>query len=99
MRANGETQLLWASGGRNNFHLLLFVFGWWNVTLAIFNLIPVPPLDGASVLGSFAPGYRRIAHMPEAQPWGFVIVLIVAMVTPLFQWSAAISAAFVGLFV
>jgi Zn-dependent protease len=99
MRANGQTEILWKGPDRNNLHLFLFVFGWWNVALAIFNLLPVPPLDGASVLGSFVPGYRRIAHLPEAQPWGFAIVLIVAMVTPLFPWSAAISAAFVGLFV
>jgi Zn-dependent protease len=99
MRANDQTVVFPPLEQRSNLHLFLFVFGWWNVALAMFNLIPVPPLDGASVLGSFVPSYRRVAHMPEAQPWGFAIVLIVATVTPLFRWAEAISAAFVGLFV
>jgi Zn-dependent protease len=30
-----------------------------NVVLAIFNLVPVPPLDGSTILGNFVPAYRR----------------------------------------
>lgn len=99
MRASGQHAIHIAPANRNNLHLFLFLFGQWNVALAMFNLLPLPPLDGASIVGSYVPAYRRIAHMPEAQPWGFALVLIVAFVTPIFDWAAALAAGFVGLFV
>ncbi len=30
-----------------------------NVVLALFNLVPVPPLDGSTIVGTFVPAYRR----------------------------------------
>jgi Zn-dependent protease len=98
MRVNGQTTVELGSPTRNNLHLFLFVFGQWNVVLAMFNLLPIPPLDGSSVVASYVPSYRRIAHLPEAQPWGFALVLIVALVTPIFRWGAEIAFAFVRLF-
>jgi Zn-dependent protease len=99
MNAHGQDAIHLPLDERDNLHLFLFVFGWWNVALAIFNLIPVPPLDGASVLGSFVPSFGRLARQPEVQPWGFAVMVLVVMVTPLFTWAKAISVAFVGWFV
>jgi Zn-dependent protease len=46
-----------------------------NLVLAIFNLIPIPPLDGSHVLYQLLPpraaeGYRRAGR------WGFVVILM-----------------------
>jgi Zn-dependent protease len=49
-----------------------------NVFLAVFNLLPLPPLDGAVVLGLFVPEdsmarLRAIVHQPWAQLVGLLI--------------------------
>jgi Zn-dependent protease len=41
----------WFSGGTRNFsYILLFVIFSLNLLLGVFNLLPVPPLDGSSVI-------------------------------------------------
>src|SRR5690242_19470859 len=45
-------------------NLLVIIFGFIvlvNISLAIFNLIPVPPLDGSKILFSFLPFKSRFA--------------------------------------
>jgi Zn-dependent protease len=74
------TQAMWAAGieseGLYNlmFHLLLV-----NFVLAVFNLIPLPPLDGSKVLAGLLPrSLGRYIYMLEAN--AFVsIVLIMAL--------------------
>jgi len=48
-----------AEGPARNGQFFLETFGTWNIVLAIFNLLPVPPLDGSTILGNFMPVYRR----------------------------------------
>ncbi len=53
-----------------------------NLVLALFNLIPIPPLDGSKVLFSFIPvRYRYVENFLEK--WGMVLLLFFII----FLWS------------
>ena len=66
MLAVGAVSLLW--------HFFLI-----NVVLGVFNLIPIPPLDGSGILSSLLPPSFE-SGMEQYQQFGFVI-LIVALYT------------------
>ncbi len=59
---------------------VLFIFVVVNVSLAVFNLLPIPPLDGSGVVVSLvgAPAVRLYATLA---PFGFLI-LILLIATP-----------------
>ena len=58
---------------------ILYYFSQLNVGLFLFNLIPLPPLDGSRVLYAFVPqAVRNI--MDQIEPYGlFVIFAVVAL--------------------
>ncbi len=70
---------------------LLSIFLTLNVLLCAFNLIPLPPLDGASVIGLFVPEsvayrLREFSHTPMFQLLGLLVAwrIFPFIVGPLF---------------
>ena len=50
---------------------------WINLMLSIFNLLPVPPLDGGRILGGLLPEDMYRSYM-KIEPYGFVIVVLLS---------------------
>ena len=49
-----------------------------NVTLGVFNLLPIPPLDGSNVLLGLLPRDLELQYA-RLQPWGFGILMVLIM--------------------
>jgi len=53
-----------------------------NVSLAIFNLLPIPPLDGSKILFAFLPTNAKYRFHHISEKYGLLIILLVVMFLP-----------------
>ncbi|MCP3676693.1 MAG: site-2 protease family protein [Deltaproteobacteria bacterium] len=49
-----------------------------NISLALFNILPIPPLDGSRILAGLLP-YRQAIAYARIEPYGFVILILLLM--------------------
>jgi Zn-dependent protease len=57
-----------------------------SVVLGVFNLFPVPPLDGSHILQHLLPLKARLWYRSVGR-YGVIILLLVLWYTPLSQWA------------
>lgn len=55
--------------------MMLLQSVWLNVILAIFNFVPIPPLDGSRVLVGLLPPREAVAYS-RLEPYGFIILIV-----------------------
>ncbi|WP_456455664.1 site-2 protease family protein [Thermovibrio sp.] len=55
-----------------------------NAAFGIFNLLPIPPLDGSKILEAFLP-YNLYLKFKEIEPYG-PIILIILVISPVLNW-------------
>ncbi len=67
----------------------LFNSIWLNIVLAVFNMIPLPPLDGGKVAVGMLP-HRQAVKLESLERFGFLIVLGMFFVLPSLAEKAGI---------
>jgi Zn-dependent protease len=69
-----------------NTAVFLWTGGWLNVVLAGFNLLPVPPLDGSTILSGLSYRAYELYRQPQAAMFGLFILLAIFFVTPIGEY-------------
>ena len=55
----------------------LFIGGFINLILGVFNMLPVPPLDGSAVLAGASRTLDRFFSLPQVRMYGMLVMLLV----------------------
>jgi len=55
-----------------------------NVAFGIFNILPIPPLDGSKILEALLPPKLYYSYK-KIEPYG-PIILIILVISPLLNW-------------
>ncbi len=80
------------------FEFLLYMVAPLSVGLGLFNLLPIPPLDGSKVLGAFLPD-RQYIQLMRYERYGLLVLLVISMLGIGDGFiSSIINGVYVGMF-
>ena len=67
-------------------HVSIFLLGiYFNLGLAVFNLIPIPPMDGSRIVAGLLPSPLDREYL-KIEPYGFLLVLFLYFTNLLYVW-------------
>jgi len=76
-----------------NFAFFFSIGAMLNIVLAIFNLLPMPPLDGSSILAGISMKWYIWEKNPTFQQFGFFVLLVIffsGAIQPLWDFASII---------
>jgi len=80
--------LNWIINPSGILYVILFVFVMINISLAVFNLLPIPPLDGHKIVRALLPKKVRY-YWEQLEKFSiFIILLFILPISPLSAWTS-----------
>ncbi|MCC6676846.1 MAG: site-2 protease family protein [Phycisphaerales bacterium] len=79
-----------------NIRTFLLVGAMINAMGVLFNLIPIPPLDGSRILGDFYPNYGRLFQGEQGAIAGLLLFMLLFTAGADYLWDWALLAAIHG---
>ncbi len=79
-----------------NFMVFFIAGAFLNISLALFNLIPVPPLDGSRILAGILPSYRRLIERDNVAAIGMIVLIVLLIQGGGFVFDVGRTAARTG---
>jgi Zn-dependent protease len=77
----GLVKVIISTGILPTFGEFLYIFSFLNIVLAIFNLIPLPPLDGEKIVTSLLPDSVEQVYA-KIRPYGVYLMLFLVLIGP-----------------
>jgi len=71
-----------------NVHTFLWTGAMINVVGVLFNLLPVPPLDGSRIVANFVPAYGRFIYSEKGALFGLLSAALLFQFAGRFIWPA-----------
>lgn len=78
---SGLINMVWSTGILPTLGEFLYIFFYLNAVLAIFNLFPIPPLDGEKIITALLPEKVEEAYA-KIRPFGSFIMLALILIGP-----------------
>jgi len=72
------------------FYIFFYLLALINISLFVFNLIPIPPLDGSHILLNLLPEKSRIQWEETFDRYGFLLIIFLVFF-PIFNGQSLIS--------
>ncbi|MDD5071385.1 MAG: site-2 protease family protein [Patescibacteria group bacterium] len=80
----------------NSIFVLSAIFCFVNLILMVFNLVPIPPLDGSKILSAFL-NYDLREKFLRLEPYGIIIILVLLMMGLLSFVSLTVLRLFIAI--